>query len=184
LVLAHPRIAPYLQDDDRTFGPAVAALFDAVRLPHANAFHVSVLRHEGFAAAASNPPGSPAHLSTGPLWREPRLAQRTFLALQVDVLFVTVGGAEALQLFPYNGTTAPPEPAERPARTVVPRANLLVRVRGDAWRRVSAFPAGAAAGVSVSVEVEQYQVPERHLRQLSKYRTARRRDEDIVDRIE
>ena len=136
------------------------------------------------AAAASSPsPASPAHLSTGPLWREKRLAKRTFLALQVDVLYVNVNVASPLrlELFPYNETA--PDPTDAPARAVTPQPNLRVRVRGDAWRRLAAFLPTTTTPV-VSVEVEQYRVPEHLLRQLSKYRTARRRDEDIVDRIE
>jgi hypothetical protein len=137
------------------------------------------------AAATSASPASPVHQATGPLWRDRRLAKRTFLALQVDVLYVKVNVASPLrlQLFPYNQTA--PHPTDAPARSVTPQPNLRVRVRGDAWRRLSAFPPTTTTTPAVvSVEVEQYRVPARLLRQLSKYRTARRRDVDLVDRIE
>lgn len=139
---------------------------------------MALVRH---AAAASSP--SPVHRSTGPQWREKRLAKRTFLALQVDVLYVKANVASPLrlELFPYNETV--PDPTDAPARTVTPQPNLRVRVRGDAWRRLASFPPTTTIPV-VSVEVEQYRVPQRLLRQLSKYRTGRRRDIDIVDRIE
>ena len=60
--------AGFLKDDTRTFGPEVAALFDAVRHPAANAFHVSLLRHEGDAAAAAvgDGEGAPLHRSSPP----------------------------------------------------------------------------------------------------------------------
>jgi hypothetical protein len=61
--------AAFLAQDTRTFGPEVAAVFDALRHPDANAFHVSLLRHEGDAAAtAGDTQGAPPRLSsTGPV---------------------------------------------------------------------------------------------------------------------
>ena len=59
--------------------------------------------------------------------------------------------------------------------------NRLVNFRGDAFLRVTGFK--PTAEPMLTVEIEQYQIPDEHVKKLVKYKAERRRDNEIVSRI-
>lgn len=135
-----------------------AGVFDKLRLPDANAFVMNILLCE----LGEYDEYNVDELSVG-LHLDTTVgiySRHMFIAHQVSVLYNSVpsdmeGGN--LELFPYGDgypdTGAPPE------ESVVPKENLLVTFRGDAFHQVRSYRTKTGSE-RISLVLEQYKIDE------------------------
>jgi len=150
-----------------------AFFFERFRIEEANAWCFSLIMERG---CGKDEYVLPLHVHDNVAISR-NLWGKQFLAHQVDMWYAEVpedvqGGL--LELFHYNGT-APPGDDAKAAKVVEPKTNRLVRFRGDAHLRITAYE--PVSKPVIKLVLEQYAIEGYNMKT---YTVTRKRDLEIM----